>query len=339
MGALSLNAEIYGPLWPLIRRDTVTDINFNGRDLWVDDVIAGRYLAAGIEISEQFVKQFSMYLANQMNRSFNQYEPCLEAETEDLRISLIHESVAHTGRSLSIRKTPGVRRLHREGMEDSGYSPCVLNTFMANCVKAGLTIVIAGLPGVGKTEYLKYLTDYIPAKEKVITVEDNLEIRYRRMNPERDGIELKVGPTFSYEQAIKASMRQLPKWLILSEARSREITYLLEAMSTGVRCMTTIHTDDVRKIPDRICNMMKADVANDVYTFVDIGVLIGCYHIPGKGIQRRIEQVAILDRTKEQNTIKILYEDGVFHHLELSPAFQRKFSFAGIPDPYEEGAV
>lgn len=337
MAELILDSEIYGPLWPLIQCETVTDINYNGSDLWVDDVCLGRYLEEEIGISDHFVKQFSMFLANLMNRSFNQYEPCLEAETENLRISIIHESIARTGRSLSIRKTPGVRRLNTKTMIAEGFCPESLIPFMKHCVEAGLTIVIAGLPGAGKTEYLKYLTSFIPASQKVITVEDNLEIRYRQLNPEKDGIELKVGPTFSYEQAIKASMRQLPRWLILSEARSREITYLLEAMSTGVRCMTTIHADDVRKIPDRFCSMMKADISDEVFTFVNVGVLIGCYHIPGKGICRRIEQVAVYDRYEEENRIQILFEDGIMNQISLSPSFLRKFHFMGIEDPFLGG--
>ena len=52
--------------------------------------------------------------------------------------------------------------------------------------------------------------------------------------------------TFGYAEAIKSSMRLNPKWIMLSEARSKEVKYLLESWSTGVRGMTTLHTDDVR---------------------------------------------------------------------------------------------
>lgn len=336
MAELYLEKEVFGDLLPFIQDEQITDINYNGSALWVDHLHKGRYCVSSYHADSRFLNQFSMRIANLMNRSFNQYEPLLEAETDELRISIIHESVTNTGRSISIRKTPGVRRLDRRRMLETGYCTKELDIFMANSVRAGLTLVAAGLPGAGKTEYLKAMTAYIPPSRKVITVEDNLEIRYRTINPDKDGIEIKVGDTFSYGKAIKASMRQLPGWLILSEARSMEVQYLLESMSTGVSCMTTIHTDDVRKIPDRICSMMKKDVSDDVYSFLDIGILIGCYNTPGKGICRRIEQAALFDRSQSVNTITVFYEEGHMVRPQLPEAMMRKFAFAGIENPFCE---
>lgn len=336
MAELYLEEEVFGDLLPFIQDEQITDINYNGSALWVDHLVKGRYCVPAFHMDRGFLNRFSMRIANLMNRSFNQYEPLLEAETDELRISIIHESVTNTGRSVSIRKTPGVRRLNRSRMLETGYCTKELDIFMANGVRAGLTLVAAGLPGAGKTEYLKAMTAYIPPSRKVITVEDNLEIRYRTINPDKDGIEIKVGDTFSYGKAIKASMRQLPGWLILSEARSVEVEYLLESMSTGVSCMTTIHTDDVRKIPDRICSMMKKDVMNDVYSFLDIGILIGCYNVPGKGICRRIEQAALFDRNRGENTLTVFYEHGQMVRPQLSETLVRKFAFAGIEDPFCE---
>lgn len=66
---------------------------------------------------------------------------------------------------------------------------------------------------------------------------------------------------------------------MLSEARSTEVKSLLECWSTGIRGFTTLHTDDVRKIPDRILNMMESRMdadrmENDVYSYVDVGILL-----------------------------------------------------------------
>lgn len=339
MAELYLEDEVFGELLPYIKDEQITDINYNGSALWVDHLIRGRYCISSYQADSSFLNRFSMRIANLMNRSFNQYEPLLEAETDELRISIIHESVTNTGRSISIRKTPGIRRLDRRRMLDTGYCTEELDIFMANAVRAGLTLVAAGLPGAGKTEYLKAMTAYIPASKKVITVEDNLEIRYRTINPDKDGIEIKVGDTFSYSKAIKASMRQLPGWLILSEARSLEVQYLLESMSTGVSCMTTIHTDDVRKIPDRICSMMKKDVTDEVYSFLNLGVLIGCYSMYGRGICRRIEQAALFDRSDGENHLTVFYEDGHMVRPQLPETIKRKFLFAGISDPFCEESL
>lgn len=100
--------------------------------------------------------------------------------------------------------------------------------------------------------------------------------------------------------------------------------------------MTTIHTDDVRKIPDRICSMMKKDVTDDVYSFLNLGVLIGCYNMSGKGICRRIEQAALFDRHQGVNTMTVFYEDGHMVRPLLPETLKRKFLFAGITDPFSE---
>ena len=64
-----------------------------------------------------------------------------------------------------------------------------------------MNLVFCGQPGAGKTELLKYLTEYIPKEEKTMTIEDNLEIHYRELNPggELCGIESRRGTFFLYE--------------------------------------------------------------------------------------------------------------------------------------------
>ena len=86
-------------------------------------------------------------------------------------------------------------------------------------------MVFCGLPGSGKTELLKYLTRFVPPDEKVITVEDNLEIHYREINPGSNCVELKVHPElFSYTKAIKAALRQNASWIMrLSDTPDRRI--------------------------------------------------------------------------------------------------------------------
>ena len=61
------------------------------------------------------------------------------------------------------------------------------------------------------------------------------------IHPESDCVALKVKEQFTYSDAIKASLRQKPDWILVSEIRSREVTYLLEAVSTGAHLLSTIH--------------------------------------------------------------------------------------------------
>lgn len=341
MEKLVLTDETFGALLDYINEDDITDINWNGVEMWVDDLNKGRY-KIDVQLDNKFVNNFSVKIANLMNVNFNKYLPLLEAETDNLRISIIHESVAKTGRSISIRKTPAKRRMNRESMIQSGYCLEKLDNFMHNAVRSHCNIVISGLPGVGKTEYLKTLTAYIPAYERAITIEDNLEIRYREINEGKDCVALKVDEDFTYTDAIKACLRQKPMWILLSEARSVEVASLLESMSTGTHCLTTIHAEDVRKIPNRIKNMMPAGesdkkVENDIYSFIDIGVLIQSKISESGKIKRFISQVALYsvnDITGEHKTI-ILYENNKFLVDRLPSDIYRKFQMEGIKNPFE----
>ena len=149
----------------------------------------------------------------------------------------------------------------------------------------------------------------------MITIEDSLEIHYRDINPGADAVELRVGEDFSYTDAIKASLRQNPKWLVLSEARSVEVTSLLEQWSTGVSGFTTIHLDDVRKLPDRIQNMMSdardaERMENRIYRYVNVGILIRCVRQPDGKIRRYMDQLCFYSREQYENRIYMILEDG-----------------------------
>mgnify|MGYP000778946777 FL=1 len=263
----------------------------------------------------------------------------MEAETDNLRISILHDSVTNTGISISIRKTPAIRRIKKDSMIREQYCTEEIDTFMENAIRAHCTVIVGGLPGVGKTEYIKYLTNYIPAYERVYTIEDNLELRYSAINPDKDCVEIKVSENFGYADALKASKRQLPTWVLLAEARGEEVKYLLENISAGVHCLTTIHLDDATKIPDRLRNMGSNIQENDVYSFVDIGVQLQSVIREGKKITRRISQVMCLSRHEEVNEKVMIYEEGKILTRDIPGDIMRKFKMAGIKNPFEKECI
>lgn len=333
--------ENFGPFLKYVKDNQVTDINYNGRDIWIDHLAKGRF-KVDLEVTEDFVHQFSARLANAVSASFNKSNNLLEAETKTLRISILHESAANTGMSISIRKTEAVRRLNREMIMQTNYCSRETMMFLANCVRSHMNIIMCGLPGSGKTELLKYLTQYIPDHERVITIEDNLEIHYADINPQKDSVELKVHEKFfDYTKAIKSCLRQNPKWIMLSEARSIEVKYLLEAMSTGTHCLTTLHTDDVRKVPDRMQNMMKDFVAaqrmeNDIYSFVDVGVLLQKRMNDQGGVRRTIAQVCVYHRNEIEkgNEIVMVMEEGEVINRALPANIRKKFIQNNVEEPF-----
>lgn len=330
--------EHFGAFWKYIEEPTVTDIDYNGKALWITDIKKGRY-EANEKISAQFLSTFTHNISNCVNKQFNNANKVLEADTKELRISIIHNSVATSGISICIRKSPPlVRNTIRSMIEDKYCREEVLHLLL-NCVAAKMNFVFGGDPASGKTECAKFFMQFIPKEERVITIEDSLELHYPEINKGADAVELRVSQGFSYTDAIKACLRQNPKWLVLSEARSIEVTSLLEQWSTGVNGFTTIHLDDLRKLPDRIQEMMNdvndADrMENRIYRYVDIGILVRRMEDEDGCIRRYIDQLCFYSREENENKIYMIVKDGELVSKELPSEILKRFAFANIEKPF-----
>lgn len=333
-----LTEEEFGPLYSFIQDKNVTDIDYNGKTLWIADLRRGRYQAQ-ISLTEEFVERFTHRIANRVNKPFNRVNNVLEAETNELRISIIHESAAVSGRSICIRKSLPKVRHTVESMLDSQYCTLEILSLLINCVKAKMNFAFCGEPGVGKTECAKFFSQFIPPNQRAITIEDNLEMHFHEINPRNDCVELQVSKDLSYTDAIKLCLRQNPKWIILSEARSTEVQYLLEQWSTGVYGFTTLHLDDLRNLPDRIMNMIgrsrDADrLENYIYEFISVGVLIRQYENDQGMLERYIDQMCFYDRFSEKNDIYMLVEDGKQISDVIPVDILKRLYRAGIQEPF-----
>ena len=328
----------FGPFWKYIQEPSVTDIDYNGKALWITDLEKGRYRAEE-ELTDSFLDSFIHNIANSVNKQFNNAHRVLEADTRELRISILHESVTSAGLSICIRKSPCLVRNTIENIIEDGYCPEKILHLLINCVLARMNFVFAGEPGAGKTECAKFFMQFIPKEQRVITIEDSYEMHYADINPEADAVELRVTGSFDYTDAIKACLRQNPSWLMLSEARSVEVTSLLEQWSTGVSGFTTIHLDDLRKLPDRILNMMNnvndADrMENKIYSDVSVGILIRRKKEADGKIRRYMEQVCFYTREDNENRIYMLVKDGEMVSDDVPDDIVRRLALAGIREPF-----
>ena len=95
MRKLSLPDKAYGNLLKFILDENITDINWS-QGLWVNDLNKGRYKIKGFTLDDNFIQQFYTRISNLMNVQFNKNNPLLEAETDNLRISILHDSVTKT---------------------------------------------------------------------------------------------------------------------------------------------------------------------------------------------------------------------------------------------------
>lgn len=337
----------FGPLYKFIVDDEVTDVDVSAGKVFVTNCKNERMRAEETVLPDGFADIFAHRVANSVSKAFNKETPVLEAETETLRITVVHASAAVTGTAVSIRKSLPAVRMDEDNIVTSGYCSAETLQLLKDCVRARLNLCICGEPGSGKTECAKFLSTFIPNSERVITIEDNPEWHYAAICPDHDTVELKVGPQVDYTKAIKTCMRLNPTWIMLSEARSVEVKDLLTCLSTGVKGMTTIHTDAVAKIPDRMVNMAgelpsEARFLNNIYSFVDVGLLIRRKEIRCADGRyrtiRSIEEVGFFTREGGRNTCTLVVEDGEATGRTLPEEIAADFRRAGI-EGYENIAT
>lgn len=338
---LQLEPKYFGPLWEYIKDDDITDVDFNGTDLWITDAKNRRKKIENHGITPRFVNQFSQRVANQVSKPFNKANNLLEAETDTLRISILHESAAVSGRSICLRKSLPKVRISAKSIIADDYMPRAIMNLLVNCIRAKMNFVIGGEPAAGKTELAKFLTQFISDEQRVITIEDSPEWHFHEINPTHDCVEMRVNDEFPYPKAIKTCLRQNPKWIMLSEARSVEAKFLIESWSTGVNGVTTIHTDDIRKIPSRLLNMMAnredADrLENDIYDFVNVAMLVRKKQMLDGTMRRYVDQMGFLYRDEHgENHIQMLVKNGEMINDELPHDIAYRLERADIARPFE----
>lgn len=335
----NLTERNFGPLWPYIIDDSITDVDWDSDALWVK-YSDGRKELSAIKLTPEFIENFASYVANHESKAFNATNNELTAETDTLRITIVHETFATSGTCFSIRKSlPKLRFTATEALSKEYCSKEGL-ALLINSVKAGLNFAFCGEPGSGKTECVKFCSSFIPNEDKVVTIEDVLELHYKDIAEGKRGIELKVNEEQDYVTAIKVALRLNPHWIMLSEARSREVKYLLESWSAGVRGMTTLHTDDVRNIPDRIVNMVQENniedrFTNNVYMYLDVAVLLQETLDENMNRSRKIKQICFYYRENGENKCHMVMDDFVVVSKDIPEGILRTFQQRGIDNPFE----
>ena len=337
MKSWKFDTEQFGPFLPFLEVETITDITWNGRALWIDDVDKGRY-KTDVVLEESFVDSFSARVANYARRSFNSYNPLLEAQIGLFRVSIVNDHFSHTGTTIAIRRTTDKVRLEKEKCIADGFCDEEVWNFIPRFVKAGFSCISGGLPGTGKTEFLKLCSTYIPADQRAIIMEYNPEFHYAKINPESDCTEWKIDDVFTYEDAIKASLRQRPDWNILAEVRGRETRYLMENFSTGINVLTSTHLRDEADLILRLENMigdpsLAIRVRGEVF-LRGLVVAVLTRKITDDGIKRQLAQLCFYSNEEDGHRRTLVVENGKIVNRDLPPNVMKRFVAAGFPDPF-----
>ena len=307
----------FGPLRPLLDNDDITDISFdNNGQIWVRSLTQGSLRVEVQGLTPEFIEKLAFQCSNVMGTTFNNAKPFLDAESSELRLNFVHPSIATNGIAMVIRKTPAKIRLEKEKLLKDDYFTQDIHDILIKCVEGHCNIIVCGETGSGKTEFVKYLASHTKTSEKIITIEDTLELHLDKIFPQRDIVAMKTNNVASYTDVLVTCMRQNPKWILLSEVRSAEaVSAVRNSISSGHNILSTIHADKASAIPYRMYSLMETDLdvnqfLNTIYRYIQIGVHIKAYYSKERGkFHREVDEVCefyVDDDNKPQS--RIIYQ-------------------------------
>lgn len=314
----------FGPIQEYLDNDDITDISYsNGGQVWLKTLSKGVFRVENPAVNNAFMEKMAFQCANSMGKSFNMANPFLDAESAELRMNFVHDSIARNGIAVLIRKTPAKIRLEKDKIIKEDYIRLDIHDFLLKCVEGHCNILVSGETGSGKTEFIKYLAAHTKVDEKLITIEDTLELHLDRIFPQRDIVAMKTNNIASYADVLVTCMRQNPRWILLSEVRSAEaVMAVRDSISSGHNILSTIHADKAESIPSRLYSLLESSIDMDqflrsIHRYVQLGVHIKGYYSPElQRFKREVaEVVEFYVDDKNQPGYRILYKrtpDGKF---------------------------
>lgn len=319
----------FGPFRSLLDNDDITDISYdNNGQIWIRSLTQGSMRVEIEGATPEFVEKLAFQCSNVMGTTFNNAKPFLDAESAELRMNFVHQSIATNGIALVIRKTPAKIRLEKEKLIQEDYFTPAIHDFLIKCVEGHCNVMVAGETGSGKTEFVKYLASHTKTNEKIITIEDTLELHLDKIYPQRDIVAMKTNNVASYSDVLVTCMRQNPKWILLSEVRSAEaVSAVRNSISSGHNILSTIHADKASAIPYRLYSLMETDLdvhqfLTTIYRYIQIGVHIKAFYSKEYGkFHREVDEVCefYVDDNNEPQS-RIIYQKKMGKMMMCKPS-------------------
>lgn len=336
----------FGPLNEFLEDDDVTDVSYsNGGQVWLKTLSRGVYQVERPDINNPFMEKLAFQCANVMGRTFNMAHPFLDSESAELRMNFVHESIATNGIACLIRKTPAKIRLNKEKLMSEQYITEQMHDFLIKCVWGHCNILVAGETGSGKTELVKYLSSNTKENEKIISIEDTLELHLDKIFPHRDIVAMKTNNIASYTEALVACMRQNPIWILLAEVRSAEaVMAVRNSISSGHHVISTIHADKASSIPMRMYALLEGSQDIDQYLcsihrYVQIGIYVKGYYSQVLGrFQREIMEICefYVDEATNRPMSNMLYSKTLDGKVTLRNPTKKLIDYLAIGNVYFE---
>ncbi len=250
----------YGPIQPLLEDPRISEVMVNGPDkVYVE--IDGILHRTDIKFRDDaHVRRIIERIIAPLGRRIDESVPMVDARLPDgSRVNAIIPPLAIDGPCITIRKfsrTP----LTPERLVELGTMTEQMMMFLKGAVEARLNIIVSGGTGSGKTTTLNALSSFIPARERIITIEDAAELQLMqehvvRLEARPPNVEGKGEVTI--RQLVRNALRMRPDRIVIGEVRGPEALDMLQAMNTGHDgSMSTLHSNSPRDTLSRLETMV-----------------------------------------------------------------------------------
>ena len=249
-----------GPLEPLLKDPTITDILVNGHaNVFVERYGVLEPSAARFK-DEKHLVRIIQKIVSAVGRRIDESSPMVDARLADgSRVNAVVPPLAIDGSLLSIRKFARVP-IRMDRLIEIGSIPLQVAEVLKAVVGARRNVLISGGTGSGKTTLLNAMSAFIDGRERIVTIEDSAELQLQqdhvvRLETRPPNIEGRGEVT--QRDLVKNALRMRPDRIILGEVRAGEAFDMLQAMNTGHEgSMTTVHANSPRDSLSRVEQMI-----------------------------------------------------------------------------------
>ena len=249
-----------GPIEPLLKDDTVTEVMVNRyNQVYVER--NGLLVLTDVHFRDDIhVMHIIEKIVSPLGRRIDESSPMVDARLPDgSRVNAIIPPLALTGPALTIRKFSR-DPFKINDLVDMDTLTQEMADLLKACVEGKLNIVISGGTGSGKTTTLNVLSSFIPADERIVTIEDAAELQLRQehiVTLEARPANIEGRGAVTIRDLVRNSLRMRPDRIVVGEVRSGEALDMLQAMNTGHEgSMTTGHANSPRDMVSRMETMV-----------------------------------------------------------------------------------